>query len=422
MNRLRLLASICIALILILLCETATERAVIEEAASLERVIKVPDDFRSIQEAVDEAQEGDEVEVHPGTYFEHVLVNKSVSISGTDRLRVIVDGGGAGAAFSLVGSDIQVTKFTIRNSETGIYVRESSLCTVSENRVEDCEYGIRVSRSSNCTIRGNHAMRNAGYGINVNASHRIIVKDNGASENYFDGLGLLMSSECTVKGNTVNDNELFGIWIEASPMNVIFHNNVFGNGIQTSSNTANRWSADHEGNYWGDYNGVDRLGNDGVGDEPYIVDEETGQQDDFPLMQPFVNAAYLDIDTEPPTARFTHTPQETSVGENMSFDASNCGDSVGKNSIVDYIWDFGDEAEASGIVVDHSYDEAGNYTVTLTVADVAGNENRTSKVVEVHSSATEPMDNRLLLLGAAGGIAVAVLLFIFWRRGRRSHP
>ena len=410
------------ALILTLLCEAVAERAIVEEAASLEYVIQVPDDFRSIQEAVDEAQEGDEVEVHPGTYFEHVLVNKSVSISGTDRLRVIVDGGGAGAAFSLVGSDIHVRNFTIKNCKTGIYVRKSSLCTVGENWVEDCEYGIRVSESSNCTIRGNHAMRNSGYGINVNASHSILVEDNGASENNFDGLGLLMSSNCTVKGNTINDNELFGIWIGASPMNVIFHNNVFGNGIQTASNTANRWSADHEGNYWGDYNGVDSFGNDGVGDEPYIIDEETGQQDDFPLMQPFVNAAYLRIDTEPPTARFTYTPQEASVGENMSFDASNCEDTVGKNSIVDYIWDFGDEAEASGIVVDHSYDEAGNYTVMLTVADVAGNENSTSEVVEVHFSATGPMDNRLLLLGAAGGIATAVLLFIFWRRGRRRHP
>ncbi|MCK4498792.1 hypothetical protein KAU25_06320, partial [Candidatus Bathyarchaeota archaeon] len=96
MNRLRLLTSICTALILILLYEAIAERAVVEEAASLERVIKVPDNFNSIQEAVDEAQEGDKVEVSPGTYFEHVLVNKSVSISGTDGLRVIVDGGGAG--------------------------------------------------------------------------------------------------------------------------------------------------------------------------------------------------------------------------------------------------------------------------------------------------------------------------------------
>ena len=422
MNRLRLLASICMALILTLLCEAVAERAIVEEAASLEYVIQVPDDFRSIQEAVDEAQEGDEVEVHPGTYFEHVLVNKSVSISGTDRLRVIVDGGGAGVAFSLVGSDIHVRNFTIKNCETGIYVRKSSRCTISENLVEDCDYGIRVSRSSNCTIRSNHALRNAGYGINVNASQSILVEDNGASENYFDGLGLLMSSNCTLRGNTVSDNELFGIWVDSSSMNVIFHNNVFGNGMQTSSNTANRWSSDQEGNYWGDYSGVDRLGNDGVGDEPYIVDEETGQQDDFPLMQPFVNAAYLDIDTEPPTARFTYTPQEASVGENMSFDASNCDDTVGKNSIVDYIWDFGDEVEASGIVVDHSYTEGGNYTITLTITDAAGNENRTFKVVEIHSSAAKPIDGRLLLLGVAGGIVVAVLLFILWRRGRQPHP
>jgi nitrous oxidase accessory protein len=422
MNRSRYATSLCVALLLICLCEAATELAV-EEVASLEHVIKVPDDFRSIQEAVDEAQEGDTVEVYPGTYLEHILVNKSVSVSGTSGENVVVDGGGAGAAFSVVGSNIHVAQFTIRNSYTGIYVKGSNLCSVSGIWVEDCNYGIRVSDSSNCTILENRVEESyPGYGINANASHSILIENNSVSKNHFDGIGLLRSSNCTVKGNTVSDNELYGIWIDASSMNTIFYNNIFRNGKQASSNTAaNRWSADLKGNYWGDYRGVDRLGQDGIGDTPYIVDEETGQLDEYPLMQPFVNAAYLKIDTEAPTVSFTYTPQDVPVGENVSFDASACDDSVGQNSIVKYVWNFGDEAEASGIMVDHSYTEAGDYTVTLSIADAAGNENSTHIVVEVYSTEAEPWDVRLILLVVSGAFVASILLFMLWRRGQRPR-
>ncbi|UCD96180.1 MAG: right-handed parallel beta-helix repeat-containing protein [Candidatus Bathyarchaeota archaeon] len=422
MNRLRSTTLLCIALILIGLCEAVTELAV-EEVVSLEHVVKVPYDFRSIQEAVDRAQEGDRVEVDPGIYLEHILVNKSVSISGTDGDNVVVDGGGVGAAFSVVGSDIHIAKFTIRNSNTGIYVKGSNLCSVSETRVEDCNYGIRVSESNNCTILENHVEESfEGYGINANASHSILIENNSVSKNHFDGIGLLGSSDCTVKGNTVSDNVLYGIWIDTSSMNTIFHNNVFRNGIQVVSTTStNNWSSNSEGNYWADYRGVDKRDHDGIGDTPYIVDEMTGQQDEYPLMQPFINAAYLKIDTDAPTVSFTLTPQDISVNENVSFDASTCDDSVGRNSIVEYRWDFGDEAEASGITVDHSYTEAGNYTVTLIITDAAGNENGTSLVVEVHSSETELWDGGMILLGGSGVMVISVLLFIWWRRGRRSR-
>ena len=45
------------------------------------------------------------------------------------------------------------------------------------------------------------------------------------------------------------------------------------------------WDNDGEGNYWDDYAGSDDNG-DGVGDTPYIIDENN--QDNFPLMEPVI--------------------------------------------------------------------------------------------------------------------------------------
>ncbi len=57
----------------------------------------------------------------------------------------------------------------------------------------------------------------------------------------------------------------------------------------------------------------------------------------------------------------------------VSFDAANSSDNVG---IVSYEWDFGDGTNETGLSVNHTYAEPGNYTVTLTVRDAAGNEDK----------------------------------------------
>ena len=55
--------------------------------------LDVPGDFRTIQEAVDAADEGAMVLVHPGVYHEAVVVNSpNIVIRGTDRNTAILDG------------------------------------------------------------------------------------------------------------------------------------------------------------------------------------------------------------------------------------------------------------------------------------------------------------------------------------------
>ncbi len=68
-----------------------------------------------------------------------------------------------------------------------------------------------------------------------------------------------------------------------------------------------------------------------------------------------------------PIASFIYSLEKPLVGENIIFDASASHDSDG--NIVSYEWDFGDGNTASGQVVNHSYTQARQYAVTLTVTD-----------------------------------------------------
>lgn len=91
------------------------------------------------------------------------------------------------------------------------------------------------------------------------------------------------------------------------------------------------------------------------------------------------------VGNKPPEAKFTYSPSSPSVGEEISFDATSSSDSDG--TISTYSWDFGDGESGVGSKPEHTYNEAGDYTVKLTVKDNAGDEDTYTKTITVTSAA-----------------------------------
>ena len=83
---------------------------------------------------------------------------------------------------------------------------------------------------------------------------------------------------------------------------------------------------------------------------------------------------------QPPTADFTSTVSDLEV----EFDAGDSEDPDG--SITSYAWKFGDGETGTGETTSHTYDEAGDYTVELTVTDNDG----ATDVVEKDITVTAP--------------------------------
>ncbi len=77
------------------------------------------------------------------------------------------------------------------------------------------------------------------------------------------------------------------------------------------------------------------------------------------------------------------------VGDPISLEAKDSSDNL---NITSYSWEFGDGETATGEVVTHSYASTGNYTVTLTVSDAAGNTGTDTLdiTVEEEDKDTEP--------------------------------
>lgn len=82
-----------------------------------------------------------------------------------------------------------------------------------------------------------------------------------------------------------------------------------------------------------------------------------------------------------PTASFTISPSSAAARAAVSFDGSGSNDPDG--SIASYAWSFGDGGSGSGAAPSHSYATPGTYTATLTVTDIAGETNATSRQITV---------------------------------------
>lgn len=76
------------------------------------------------------------------------------------------------------------------------------------------------------------------------------------------------------------------------------------------------------------------------------------------------------VGTQLPLARFTATPTSGNPPLHVAFDASASTDVDG--TVVGYAWDFGDGASSSGVTANHTYTDADEYVVTLSVTDDFG--------------------------------------------------
>ncbi|MFQ6012021.1 MAG: PKD domain-containing protein [Thermoplasmata archaeon] len=124
-------------------------------------------------------------------------------------------------------------------------------------------------------------------------------------------------------------------------------------------------------------------------------------------------------DTEPPVGG-ARGPTEVSVGTAFTLDASESSDN---HRITNYTWDLGDGTVAYGPTVTHTYDQAGDYTITLTVRDASGNEGvDTLTVTAIGAPGGGFGLSNTVLYGLLAALAVAGITggVLYWRRGSRA--
>lgn len=174
-----------------------------------------------IQAAIDRASAGDVVEVPPGTYLEHVRLDRAITLRGRGGM---VDGEGRGtvlrisaAGARVEGLKIRASGIDIEASDSCIYVEPSATGAVVEhNDLTACEYGIWIHQTANVRVAHNHvrgrsdlAAADRGNGIHLfDGAHLSIVHN--VVEGSRDGIYVAATDDSDISYNRTN-HQRYGI-------------------------------------------------------------------------------------------------------------------------------------------------------------------------------------------------------------------
>lgn len=95
-----------------------------------------------------------------------------------------------------------------------------------------------------------------------------------------------------------------------------------------------------------------------------------------------------EVELPPPSAEFSYSPTPPRIDTDIRFDATGSFARVG--NIESYEWNMGDRTEKSNAVVEHRYEEYGEYEVSLTVSD-GENEDTLTETVVIENIPPEPV-------------------------------
>ncbi len=312
-----------------------------------------PGNYTKIQDAIDNASDGDTVFVYDDSspYYENLVIDKKVYLYGENRETTIIDGMKKGDGIKVnikSGKRIFIAGFTIRNCysssgiSAGIFLDNSDSHIIFYNIFLNNEYnGILIYSSNNITVWKNDFMNNDVainlYRGNNNSISENLILDNVnaleigmSSENNsifsniirhnirsidvyhsgynkfymniiddsYSGLHLLYSEQewgytsnnYVFRNNISNIGTDYALKTDNASNNFIYHNNFVNNSYKhVYDSSNNNWDDDYPSG--GNY-WSDYTGNDSDGDgigDTPYPIPGGDNEDRYPLMSPFIN-------------------------------------------------------------------------------------------------------------------------------------
>ena len=202
-----------------LFCLTASGLITTLPVNAASKTLTVPDDYSTINAALQAAADGDTIYVKPGTYVEHITIDKAVTLRGSGSGSTIINGGNTATVIVIQHDNVEVSGFTVMYDETpnspksiwmwstrlaGIHLLGVKQCSVHDNKILDCGGGIWLYNAEQNSITNNYVYRND-YGIRVESSNSNALKNNTVVGNWA-GLSLFSSESNTLRNNALKGN------------------------------------------------------------------------------------------------------------------------------------------------------------------------------------------------------------------------
>jgi parallel beta-helix repeat protein len=188
-------------------------------AKSSPATIYVPDNYPTIQAAVDAASPGDTIIVRNGTYTENVDLNKdhlTIQSQNGAESTIVQAANQDDHVFEVTSNHIAISGFTVEGasaySKAGIYLQNADHCHISQNIASNSALGIYLYSSCDNDLGNNDASNdNIGIGLYYSSSGNALINNIVTSNNAM-GIYLYSSGSNNLTNNTMSGNSHnFGI-------------------------------------------------------------------------------------------------------------------------------------------------------------------------------------------------------------------
>ena len=137
-----------------------------------------PNNYSSIQKAIDDANDNDTIYVFNGTYYEMVLIDKPLRLIGENKTTTILEGNGTRDIVTIIADYVTITGFTVQNGHFNILINHSSYGTITGNNIDSGLHGVSVQNDCHFLTISNNSFRENVYGIRLFSSTAVTVSYN----------------------------------------------------------------------------------------------------------------------------------------------------------------------------------------------------------------------------------------------------
>jgi len=246
-RRNKIACTFCLLMLFLLSIEFSVLSTRFVLTSSSPRAIWVPDDYCTIQEAINAADEGETIRVRAGIYKEAIIIDKSVNVIGVNGSAVtIIDAGDEdiNAVVTIESSHVRVENFTIQHTpaplDAGIRIK-SALKSIHEvvihrNNIFNVDFGIENGYTvsgprhllHDAEITENNITFTALVGIYLSKGNNLLVSKNifiGGVEFGEKAIEFVEINETEISGNNMSNFEM-GVELQRGGFNEITNNMI----------------------------------------------------------------------------------------------------------------------------------------------------------------------------------------------------
>jgi len=206
-----------------------------------DRVQRPDADFITIQEAINNAKDGDIIEVYRGYYYESITIDKSISLIGVDGSHVTIIDAGFTKEFQVVtikSSNVRVENFSIQHTfhEMNQTVLGAGI-RLQSRKATGLLYGIVIHKN---VISNVFIGIDSGFYVYVDL-HDSWITENNIEKIWFEGIHLSGGTNFFVRGNIIDDVGYSAISMEGANIAEISQNNIRDsrNGLELEKGNSN---------------------------------------------------------------------------------------------------------------------------------------------------------------------------------------